>query len=326
MPSKQEMEAWGKQAWAAARAGDAPALTVALEAGADPDKRNKMGRTLLMQAAISGCEACVNALEDKADSSRVDSFGNTALMLAASHGHDACVEALIPWSDMEASCRREGWTALARALLDGHVSTAAMLAKAGASLAGRDKRGRTLAMGIATDAAVSERRSTLAWLAQTDPYWAAGAEAESGRDFMMACAMARAFDCACLAIGLCDPTARDNEGNTALILAARNEPRMAKLLASSSRVSDSGADGMTALMWAAASGSMEALKPILACCVLDDIDVTSSQGVNAGAIARREGHDAAASAIEEARARMESQELRHAVVKNFHEGSGAQRV
>ncbi len=80
----------------AARAGHHRALSVLLSAGANPNLKNKDGRTALMRAARDGYDRVVNVLLDAAaDPDARHGMGLTALMFAAEGGHVEAIRALL---------------------------------------------------------------------------------------------------------------------------------------------------------------------------------------------------------------------------------------
>jgi ankyrin repeat protein len=80
---------------AAARAGNRAELEALLQAGADPNARDRYGQTALMLAAHAGHGEAVRALiAAGADLDVSAKFGLTATMLAVVQGHGAVARAL----------------------------------------------------------------------------------------------------------------------------------------------------------------------------------------------------------------------------------------
>ena len=79
----------------AAERGQADAVQVMADLGADPNAADEAGRTALHQAAAEGYAHVVTQLLGLgADASRQDADGRTALDLAAAAGHEEAAEAL----------------------------------------------------------------------------------------------------------------------------------------------------------------------------------------------------------------------------------------
>ncbi len=121
----------------AARAGDLARLQSRLRQGADPNARDKDGRTLLMDAVAGGqLDAMRLLIAHKADLNAHANNGATPLMVAAEQGRlDAAKLLVESGADLNAASR--GWgTALKTAERSGHNDVAAMLRKAGARSTG----------------------------------------------------------------------------------------------------------------------------------------------------------------------------------------------
>jgi hypothetical protein len=86
-----------KRAWRdAVERGDAAALRALLEAGGDPDARDRYGQTGLLIAARLGHLDAVRALVDAgADLDHTAKFRLSALMLAIVNGHDGVARLLV---------------------------------------------------------------------------------------------------------------------------------------------------------------------------------------------------------------------------------------
>lgn len=105
-----------------------------LAAGVSPDVTNQNGETPLMAAAYLGdAEITRLLLEAGADPDKKErQWGNTALMYAAFRGHLEVVEMLLDNQANPDISNREGWTALMCAAYAGRPKTAQALIKGGA--------------------------------------------------------------------------------------------------------------------------------------------------------------------------------------------------
>lgn len=80
----------------AARNGQADLAGILLDAGADPDARDRQGRSALYWAAAAGQAAVVELLlERKADLNLAALSGDTPLAVAAQNGYAAVVQTLL---------------------------------------------------------------------------------------------------------------------------------------------------------------------------------------------------------------------------------------
>ena len=90
--SKDEL---GKQLINASEQGLTNIVQWIIDAGADVNTQNQLGRTPLMRASYYGHEACVKLLLDAdADVNTKDNGGCTALMWASYYGHKDIIELL----------------------------------------------------------------------------------------------------------------------------------------------------------------------------------------------------------------------------------------
>ncbi|KAJ5900362.1 uncharacterized protein N7473_004432 [Penicillium subrubescens] len=117
-----------------------------IERGADPDSRDLLERTPLSWAAQRGQRQIVEILLDCEDGCKVDMNSKdgkysifsdsspgerTPLSYAAAMGHEEVVVLLIKRGADVDYCDRGGWSALARAVFRGHVSTVRVLLEVG---------------------------------------------------------------------------------------------------------------------------------------------------------------------------------------------------
>ena len=76
--------------------GDVEALTTALEAGADPNRRDEDGYAPLLYAASNGHARCIDVLRRHgADVNAAARCGRTPLNTAAAGGHTEAIQILI---------------------------------------------------------------------------------------------------------------------------------------------------------------------------------------------------------------------------------------
>jgi ankyrin repeat protein len=124
----------------AALAGNVDLMTALLQAGADKESIDNVGRTPLMHAAQSKNPAAIRIMLDAGASVTArDQIGGTALSWAAGLGDAPCVQELIDaGADVEVVGLVTGWTPLIWASGFGDPASIPVLVKAGANLEARD--------------------------------------------------------------------------------------------------------------------------------------------------------------------------------------------
>jgi Ankyrin repeats (3 copies)/Ankyrin repeats (many copies) len=130
--------AGGSRLHRAARAGDVSRIRSLLKRGANPNARDRDGRTPLMDAARAGRLEAMRALLDaRANVNAQSRAGGTALIEAARKGRLEAVRLLVD-SGANLNHRQRGWgTALEAAERAGHNDVAKLLRDAGAQSSGR---------------------------------------------------------------------------------------------------------------------------------------------------------------------------------------------
>ena len=128
----------------AALAGNAGAVMVLLEVGANLEARNESGHTPLHIAALAGNAGAVMALlEVGANLEARNEYGGTPLYIAAFWGNSEAVTVLLEaGADLEAR-NESGTTPLHIAALRGNAETVTVLLEAGADLEARNESGTT---------------------------------------------------------------------------------------------------------------------------------------------------------------------------------------
>jgi ankyrin repeat protein len=159
--------------WAAYR-GDAKLAELLLKAGAKPGLANHDGATPLWLAAMRGDAAVIEALlKGGADANEQLPLGRRPLMLAARSGHIDAVRALLEHgADVNASEADRGTTALMQAADQGHADVLKELIQHGAKVAAQSKPvlrdGRSAALGNSEDPRRAVRQQNIAALCEVE--------------------------------------------------------------------------------------------------------------------------------------------------------------
>lgn len=152
--------------WAAYH-GDAALVTQLLKAGANPAAANRNGSTPMWLAANQGDAAVIEALLDGgANANEELPLGRKPLMLASRSGVVSAVSALLKHgADPNAAELERGTTALMQAADQGHADVLKVLIEGGANVAALSKPvmrdGRTAALGNSEDPRINVRRQTI---------------------------------------------------------------------------------------------------------------------------------------------------------------------
>ncbi|KAI3135178.1 hypothetical protein DTO012A7_5591 [Penicillium roqueforti] len=116
----------------AAKKGHEAVVKLLLEKGADPTLRDYSGQTPLSWAAGNGHEAVVKLLLEKGtDPSLADTFGQTPLSWAAKKGHEAVVKLLLEKGTDPSLADNDGQTPLLWATINGHKAVVKLLLEKG---------------------------------------------------------------------------------------------------------------------------------------------------------------------------------------------------
>jgi ankyrin repeat protein len=154
-----------KESWLrdAANKGSVETVRALLEAGAEVDNANDLGRTALDGAACRGQVEVIQALlAAGAVVDHADKTGETALFGAASNGEVDAVRALLAAGAAVDRVNTKRRTALDGAACSGHVEVIQALLAAGAVVDHADKQGITALSGAANFGQVDAVRALLA--------------------------------------------------------------------------------------------------------------------------------------------------------------------
>ena len=128
-----------------AKKGCSDAVKSLIDAGADIEARNSLGRSPLFVACENGNFAQVKMLvEAGASVCATDQWKRTCLTLAAQHGHAETVRYLVGLKDADINSEDNNYkTALRSALRGGHSDAVQVLIDAGADIEAKDQMGRS---------------------------------------------------------------------------------------------------------------------------------------------------------------------------------------
>lgn len=148
----------------AALNGNLDKVKVYIDAGAKPNWRNPaknqyLNTALHMAAYRGNAEVAKLLLEAAANPEMENKFHNKPIFFAAYYGHNDVIQVLLKYgADPTGFCRKNGLTALHKACMQGHVSSAKLLLDAGAYPLSLDKKNRSPleVVGIEGDKEVDE--------------------------------------------------------------------------------------------------------------------------------------------------------------------------
>ena len=133
---------------------DPAVCQVLIDAGADIETKDGIGRPPLHWACRSGALAVVKMLVKAGAGVRdTDNFGNTCLIFASCHGHTETVRYLVGLKEVDVNHKSDdGWSALVSAVCEKHADVVEVLIDAGADIEEKDDKGRSPLL-VASDAA-----------------------------------------------------------------------------------------------------------------------------------------------------------------------------
>jgi ankyrin repeat protein len=133
-----------------ARSGNVKRLKDLLDAGADPNTRDRAGQTPLFVASETGHKEAVNLLLERG-AAPTNRYGY--LLRACGNGHKELVRVLLESGAVADVCNEEGYTPLTLAAKGGHTEVAELLVKSGVPFHSKDYKGRS----ALTTACVNDR-------------------------------------------------------------------------------------------------------------------------------------------------------------------------
>ena len=123
---------------------DTRSIQALLDKGADPNIKNKQGRTALIFAAFHKSTSCIRLLVERgADIHIKDAFGRSAIIYAAGYGHTEMLKYLISKGLSPNDKTEQGATVLMQETLCGSVESILFLLSTGADVNMKDNNGRT---------------------------------------------------------------------------------------------------------------------------------------------------------------------------------------
>ena len=125
--------------------GHADVMKVLIDAGADIETKDDMGRSPLHRACCSGTLEVVKMLHKQGAGVCVTCKGYTGLIFAAFNGHTETVRYLVGLKDVDVNhTANDGWSALGCAVRQKHADVVQVLIDAGADIEARDSNARPL--------------------------------------------------------------------------------------------------------------------------------------------------------------------------------------
>lgn len=267
----------------AARGGHVEAMRALLEAGADPGIEDHEGRSALAHARLAGHRSAAQELAGRELTPRPQA-GDTVLMMSAQRGHIEAIDILIEQGELNINARNpSAMTALMMAAQGGHGHVLRALIQAGADPNMQSHDGMTALHWLvaknpsgATETDLLARREALVTLIQ--------AQADltvRNKQGQTAATIAKTSGDSC-AFELLEAAARTANGDTLLMTCAAQGYRQALAALLQQPGIDINArnpKGMTATMFAAASGRLETLIPLID--ARPDLTLKDSRGRNA---------------------------------------------
>ena len=201
----------------AIKSGDAKTVELLLKNGADPNKADKEGRTVLMVAANYGYEKITQlSLNKDADPNKADNNGFTALYFAAQNGHLNVVKYLVKKGANVNKANNKGFTPLYIAAQYGLLNVIECLVKKGADVNKADNNGVT-PLHIA---AYTGRLDVVKYLVEKEGIEVNQATNNGFTPLYIAAQNGRLDIIECLVKKGADVNQADNIGDTPLMLAA----------------------------------------------------------------------------------------------------------
>jgi ankyrin repeat protein len=255
------------------------------------------GRRMLRAIAANNATEFVRAMDDSGDPNYTDKFGNTPLLVAAAYGNAEIVQTLIEMKAHVHAADADGYTALFYAAQENHVRIIDQLLTAGAEVNAQSRFG----FSPLHIAAVRGQLSAVQRLVQagadvnavakqggTAAYWAALGGHDEVADFLLKSGSA------------------DFHNNLELAQAARtNNAALAQaaLRATELRIDMQDIEGNSALFYAAANGSAEVTRLLIARGA--NVNLLNRQGQSPLLVATMMGHVSVAELLLQARANTE---------------------
>ena len=247
----------------AVQKGHVDVVQVLIDAGADIDAKNEVGRSPLMFASIKGHLDVVKVLVEAGAGVRAtNNDGDTCLLIAANFGHTETVRYLVGLKDVDVNHQGTyNHTALHSAVDEGHPDVVQVLIDAGASVKTKDQDGRS----------PLHCASRLGHLDIVKMLIDAGAEVCATDNKVQTCLILAAYhghtDTVRYLVGLKDVDVNhaENNGLTALDYAVRsNHPDVVQLLIhAGADIEAKDTDGLSPLLLASTLGHLDIVKMLV---------------------------------------------------------------